>query len=353
MDWCVEVEGLHKSYETLSPGERVYFKNDNAPTHFISVIYWSLLRKRVLIEVLRDITLRVRKGELFGILGPNGSGKTTLLRILAGLTPPTKGKIRVFGEETDWRQLYKFTNYIPGALVGGGWMLHTLSAYENLKIRARLFNVPEERIKEVMNLLGITKFGDKPVGTYSSGMLARLEVAAAFLKDAPIILLDEPTAGFSPEVEREFHEHLKNIAKNEGKTIIYATHMLHFAETFFDRIAILKRGEIVDIGRPQELKERLGTSSTIEIVIIPKNPTAIVALRDKSKLRLDRPFVVERMGEHRYKLRVSCRETEETLMKLISTVIERGFLIRHIVIREPTLEDYYLSLIEGWKLEIN
>ncbi|MCD6369264.1 MAG: ABC transporter ATP-binding protein [Thermoproteales archaeon] len=346
MSWCVEIEGLYKIYETFSPGKRIYFKDDNAPTHFISVIYWSLLGKRVFKEVLRDITLRVRVGEIFGILGPNGSGKTTLLRVLAGLTPPTKGKIRVFGKEVDWHQLYKFMNYIPGALAGGGWMLHTLSAYENLKIRARLLNVPEERVKEVMDFLGITEFGDKPVGTYSSGMLARLEVAAALLKDAPIILLDEPTAGFSPEIEREFHEHLKKFAKNEGKTIIYATHMLHFAETFFDRIAILKQGEIMDIGRPQELKEKLGTSSTIEIIIIPKKSTAIAALKDKFKSRLDKLFAIEHVSEHKYRLRVSCRETEETLMKLIPTVIESGFLIRHIIIREPTLEDYYLSLVE-------
>jgi ABC-2 type transport system ATP-binding protein len=209
---AVELENVTKVFVARAR-KGMRFDMADYPSSFVTALLYRLYGRTLQHAALKGVSLKVERGEFFGLLGPNGSGKTTLLRIVAGLTPPTSGSVRIFGRDVRGLRVHEYVTYVPGALAGGAWVSMALSAYENLVARARLLGVPERRVREVLDLMGLSEHAYKPVDTFSSGMVARLEVAAALLKDAPIVLLDEPTAGFSPEVELAFHEHLREAAR--------------------------------------------------------------------------------------------------------------------------------------------
>ena len=343
---AVELENVTKVFATRAR-RGMHFGMADYPSSLVSAVLYLFYGHVLEHAALKGVSLRVEEGEFFGLLGPNGSGKTTLLRIVAGLTPPTSGSVRIFGRDLRELRVHEHVTYVPGALAGGAWVSMAFSAYENLMMRARLLGVPERRVKEVLDLMGLGEHAHKPVGTFSSGMLARLEVAAALLKDAPIVLLDEPTAGFSPEVERAFHEHLRDAARAERKTLVYATHHLHFAERFFDRVAVMKEGRVVAVGSPSELKARLGSSSTVSAKILPRGPVEGLTERLRAELEGVEGFAVRQLDEHFWEVRVVCRDVEEAITRLVPALTRANALVRRIDIREPTLEDLYLSLVYG------
>jgi ABC-2 type transport system ATP-binding protein len=343
---AVELENVTKVFVARAR-KGMRFDMADYPSSFVTALLYRLYGRALQHAALKGVSLKVERGEFFGLLGPNGSGKTTLLRIVAGLTPPTSGSVRIFGRDVRGLRVHEYVTYVPGALAGGAWVSMALSAYENLVARARLLGVPERRVREVLDLMGLSEHAHKPVGTFSSGMVARLEVAAALLKDAPIVLLDEPTAGFSPEVELAFHEHLREAARAEGKTLIYATHYLHFAERFFDRVAVMKEGKVVAVGSPSELKAKLGSSSTVSAKVLPRGPVEGLAERLRAELEGVEGVAVRQLDEHFWEVRVVCRDAEEAITRLVPALVRANTLVRRIDVREPTLEDLYLSLIYG------
>jgi ABC-2 type transport system ATP-binding protein len=214
-------------------------------------------RKPGLVEALRGVDLQVREGEIFGLLGPNGAGKTTLLKILSCLVLPDKGKAVVGGHET--RREYLVKKQIGLVHSDERSFYWRLSARENLRFFARLYDVPGEgingRIEELLLRVDLLESADRPFADYSSGMKQRVAIARALLHDPPILLMDEPTRSLDPVSSLSLREFiLDELSQRDGKTILLATHNLREAEAISDRIAILVKGKVRQVGTVPEIR---------------------------------------------------------------------------------------------------
>ena len=210
------------------------------------------------ITALYNVNLRVEKGELFGLLGPNGAGKTTLIKTLCTLILPTSGEVFVNGLEVskNGKSIRKTIGYVIGDERSFYWRL---SGKQNLRFFATLNNIPKgaaaERIESLLNFMELTGDGDRLFKDYSTGMRQKLAIARGLLTDPEIIFLDEPTNGLDPVTAQNLKSLLKDrLVKEEGKTVICATHNLQDVEELCDRIAIIHKGVIRFSGTVEEVK---------------------------------------------------------------------------------------------------
>ena len=214
------------------------------------------------IEVLQGITLEVFTGEVVGLLGPNGAGKTTLLEILATLLLPTSGQAWVCGHEVvrEAAQVRQVVGYCPAASQS---FYPRLSGVGNLEFFALLNDCTpgeaKEKIREVLDLVGMDGARHAPFQRYSEGMKQRLSLARALLSEPSVLLLDEPTKSLDPLLQGEVRGFLRRtLVEKLGKTVLLVTHSLAEAEEVCDRLAIMHQGRIVSMGTPAEVKEALG-----------------------------------------------------------------------------------------------
>lgn len=213
------------------------------PNYLIDI--QGLIKAYDLFPVLRQLTLQIRRGEFVALLGPNGSGKSTLLRMLCGLSRPTAGLIRIGGWELP-REVAAVRAQI-GLVSHKSLLYDNLSAHENLRFFAQLYNLPnaqiETRIRTLMTQVGLHKRTHDLVRTFSRGMLQRLSIARALLHNPDILLLDEPYTGLDQDASAVL-DSLLQAAHAEGRTILMTTHDLNRAATLPTRIVILSRGMI-------------------------------------------------------------------------------------------------------------
>jgi ABC-2 type transport system ATP-binding protein len=203
--------------------------------------------------VVDRLDLDIDAGEVFGLLGPNGAGKTTTILMLLGLVEPSKGKIEVLGLDPRWHPLEVKRNvgYLPDA-VG---FYDPMTGRENLRFTARLNGLEdfEDLISSLLELVGLAEAANQPAGEYSRGMKQRLGVADALVKGPSVLILDEPTTAIDPEGVVEMLALIQRLAKEEGVTVLLASHLLHQVQTVCDRVAIFVRGKVVAQGTPHEL----------------------------------------------------------------------------------------------------
>ena len=214
------------------------------------------------IEVLRNISLEVRPGEVLGLLGPNGAGKTTLLEILSTLLLPTSGRAWVCGYEVvnQAAQVRKVVGYCPSASQS---FYPRLTGVGNLEFFAVLNDFrpreAKEKIGMVLDLVGMDGASNAPFQWYSEGMKQRLSLARALLTDPPVLLLDEPTKSLDPLLQGEVRRFLRTtLVEKLGKTVLLVTHSLAEAEEVCDRLAIIYRGKSLSVGTPEEVREAFG-----------------------------------------------------------------------------------------------
>ncbi|MFU7587674.1 ABC transporter ATP-binding protein [Priestia sp. RMT2NF4] len=193
--------------------------------------------------ILHDVSLSVERGEIFGLLGPNGSGKTTLIRTVVGLIKETKGTITVNG----FPLKEQFTSAMKsiGAIIENPEFYDYLTGYQNLKHFANMHEgITVERLDEVIALVKLENSIHAKVKTYSLGMRQRLGVAQAILHKPALLLLDEPTNGLDPAGMREFRTYLQTLCRQEGISILIASHLLKEVEALCDRVGIIQNGEL-------------------------------------------------------------------------------------------------------------
>jgi len=217
------------------------------------------------------MTISVEAGETFGLLGPNGAGKTTAIKMLITLLPPTSGEASIAGYSIRRRAsaVRRVIGYVPQMLSTEG----TLTGYENLLIFARLYDIPRRerkpRIRNALKFMGLEEEADKLVRTYSGGMVRRLEIAQSILHRPPVLFLDEPTVGLDPLARKAVWEHVEQLRNEYGTTILMTTHLMEEADSMCDRVAIMHRGKVVAMGRPDDLKASIGREgATLEDVFI-------------------------------------------------------------------------------------
>ncbi len=219
------------------------------------------------VEAVRGISFAVPQGEAFGLLGPNGAGKTTTIRVLTTLLRPTEGRAAVAGHDVvrDGLAVRQAIGYVPQAISIDG----ALTAHENLEFYGRVTGVPRrerrERIEHAVEAMSLGTFLDRLGRTLSGGMLRRLEIATALLKQPEVLFLDEPTLGLDPTARRVVWDRLEVLREEAGTTIFVTTHQMEEAERQCERLAILDLGEIAALGSPAELKEQYAVPSLEDV----------------------------------------------------------------------------------------
>ncbi len=211
---------------------------------------------------LQGLTIDVRQGEIFGLVGPNGSGKTTTLKLLLGLIKPTSGQVSVFGRGPDDVAVKKRIGFLPD----GPYFYDYLNSYEVLDFYGRLFAYSAEerarRSEQMLDLVALNKADRKrPIRTYSKGMMQRVGLAQALLNDPELLFLDEPTTGLDPIGARQMKDTILNV-RAMGKTVLLCSHLLADVQAVCDRVAIISEGQLMKFGTVPEL---VGPSQRFEV----------------------------------------------------------------------------------------
>ena len=208
-------------------------------------------------EALSGVSFSVRRGEAVGLVGPNGAGKTTLLEILASLLLPTSGEVRVCGHDAarEPARVKALTAYCASVARS---FYPRLTGVENLEFFAILNDLPprtaRDRIREVLSLVGLERNGQATFQCYSDGMKQRLALARAMLRDAPVLLLDEPTKALDPQKQSQMWKFIRRTLVEElGRTVLLVTHSLAEARATCDRAVLLREGTVARVGAPDEI----------------------------------------------------------------------------------------------------
>ena len=215
------------------------------------------------VVAVKDLSLRIEPGEVYGLLGPNGSGKSTTLKIILGLVSPTGGRTEIFGRDSRLVESREAVGFLPE----NPYFYKFLTGAETLRFFGRLCGMTgatlKTRVNEMLDIVGLNKARDRRLGTYSKGMLQRIGLAQALIHDPRLVVLDEPTAGVDPAGSREIRDLIMDL-KRRGITVLLSSHLLAQAQEICDRIGILADGVLVREGRLQDL---IAIENQTELVI--------------------------------------------------------------------------------------
>jgi ABC-type multidrug transport system ATPase subunit len=207
-------------------------------------------------KVLDNVSLNIPKGSIYGFLGPNGAGKSTTMRLLTGILPEQENSIRIFGNPLHGQLPQVFENI--GSLVESPALYLHLSGTDNLKYIAKLRNLPESKITEVLSLVDLTRDAKRKARQYSLGMKQRLAIAMALLSEPELLLLDEPVNGLDPNGMRDIRQLLVKLNKEKGITIFVSSHLLAEIERMCTHVGIISNGTLKFEGTIEELAHQSG-----------------------------------------------------------------------------------------------
>jgi ABC-2 type transport system ATP-binding protein len=282
------------------------------------------------VQAVRGVNFEVATGEVFGFLGPNGAGKTTTINMLCTLAKPSAGSARVAGHDVV-RERDEVRRNI-GLVFQDPTLDGYLTAQQNLKLHAELYgvqsNLVAQRMREVMEMVGLWERKDSPVATFSGGMRRRLEIARGLMHSPRVLFLDEPTIGLDPQTRRSIWTYIGELKQREEITIFMTTHYMDEAE-WCDRIAIMDHGQIVALDAPETLKAQVGRDRVT--IHTDNDEVAIAALREK--------FEIEAViAEGAVTFGVAAGE--EFVPRLFAGL---GVSIRAVSVSRPTLDDVFMS----------
>ncbi|MCS7105451.1 MAG: ABC transporter ATP-binding protein [Thermofilaceae archaeon] len=306
-------------------------------------------KKRV-VEALKGVSFEVRRGEVFGLLGPNGAGKTTTIKILSTLLLPDAGDAWVNGYHVV-KEASKVREAIGVSLYSDRGFYWKLSGRENLLYFARLYHLDEktakERIKYLFELLDLKADADRLVEEYSTGMKSKLNIARALLHDPPILFLDEPTIGLDPNSARKVRETVLEL-KKEGKTILLTTHNMFEADMLCDRVAVISKGRIVDVGTPSELKSKVAEHKVVEVTLLGFDDKVTGKLSGVQGVigvaaRVRDPVA----GVAEVKV---VYDGDSSIRDILTLLLNESLKVLSVKNLEPTLEDVFVTLT-GERLE--
>ncbi len=283
--------------------------------------------------ILKNVSLQIKQGEICGLIGSNGAGKSTLIKTILGLIFPKKGTINIFGYPAGSIETHQLLGYLPEH----PHFYLFLTSRGLLDFYANLYNIPRhlrrQRIEQTLERVGLANVpGSRTLQEYSKGMLQRIGIAQAILHDPKLLLLDEPMSGLDPMGRYEMAKLIQSLG-NEGKTILFSSHILHDIETLCDRVAIISHGELL---KNLELKSILTSSITgIEVII-----------DNVSHVEMDLVKIAttwETQGE-RLLIRVP---DVASLTKVLTQAQKKNLDIIGINILRDSLEKYFISQMEA------
>lgn len=283
-------------------------------------------------RAVRDLSLQVRKGRIYGFLGPNGAGKSTTIRMILGLMKPTSGEINIFGKDLRKNKMEILRK--TGAIVESPSYYGNLTAYENLQVTAKLLDLDDKSIDEALGIVKLTKFKDRQAKKFSLGMKQRLGIAQALISKPELLILDEPTNGLDPSGIHEIRELIKSLPKISNITVIISSHILSEIELMADDIGIINKGELLFQGTLEELHSR----SKGEICIGSQN------LEE----------TIKTLNNYGYRTKVEnnnifIKPKEIGADELLKQLILKGNKIFKFVEVEKSLEQIFMDVTEGGK----
>ena len=293
---------------------------------------------------VKDLSLQVRKGEIFGFLGPNGAGKTTSIRMMCGLLKPDSGMVLLNGQALREGDSQSKVGICPQHNV----LWNKLTCFEQLVFLARMYDVPGDKARkhadELISRIGLEDKRNKVASTLSGGMKRRMNVIMALVHDPEIIVFDEPEAGLDPQSRVLVREFIRETA--EQKTVIFTTHNMDEADRISDRVAIIDHGSLLRLDTPSNLKKSIGEGDILELKLSGKadkayrNPADVLDAQLREQIS---EVGLEIMGED-YSLQLKAKDMVSRIPKIYSMFDRAGLSISQMQMRENTLEDVFIHL---------
>ncbi|GMR09956.1 MAG: ABC transporter ATP-binding protein [Anaerolineae bacterium] len=300
---------------------------------------WRLTKRYGEFLAVNDLDLKVRRGEVYGLLGPNGSGKTTTILMLLGLTEPTTGSVQVLGYDPMRQplQVKSRVGYLPDE-VG---FYDRLTGRENLIYTSKLLGLGRseftKRIDRALEQMGLAEAADNRVGTYSRGMRQRLGVAELLIKRPQVVIMDEPTLGLDPEAAHGFLGTIKEL-REQGITVLLSSHLLHQVQEVCDRVGLFRHGRMLLEGTVRELAEQvLGGGYRIELQV--DGPDGDL---QRQLQRLPGVTALEMDGADRLVLKT----TDDLRPQVAQAVVRSGGRLFSLDLDRPSLDEVYAKYFE-------
>ena len=328
---AIQTIGLTKTFKSKVPSSEAGF----------------FRRKTVSVNAVDNLTLEIKKGELFGLLGPNGAGKTTLVKMLCTLLPPDSGTALINGYDIVKEPMKVKRSLGTLFSVGERGFFWRLNGYRNLEFFASIYNVPRqrrhERILEVLKLVGLENSAYELYQKYSGGMKRKLALARTLLPDPPVIMLDEPTTGLDAISSRNVRDFVKRTVQETSKTVLYTTHYIEEAAQICTKIGILKQGKIIALDTPDALRARIKSEESIFLVVEGITQAQIDAMGSLQGVigiteRTDQELMPNQ--------RALCVELQsvDQLPSLFEFLFEQKIKLVNFKREEPSLEDAFIEL---------
>ena len=279
-------------------------------------------------QILKNVSLELKQGDILGFIGPNGAGKTTTIKLILGLQSIDSGSVTIKG--------YNIQKEFEKAIVNVGTIVENpdlymyMTGYQNLKLIKNMYkNVDDKRIDEVVKLVGLEQRINDKVSKYSLGMRQRLGIAQAILHRPEVLILDEPTNGLDPEGIKELRDLLKELAQKENMGILISSHNLAELESFCNKITIIKNGEIVETSEINKVK-KVEESYIIEVNNLD-SIEEIIGIK------------IEKMNENKFRIHVGREQIPEIVKKLVKAKKEIYLVVEETL----SLEDAFLKKTGG------
>lgn len=278
------------------------------------------------------VSLHIKKGDVYGLIGRNGAGKTTILKMICGLSSPTSGTVSFLGKTGE--QLSDEMHKI-GSLIETPGLFPKMSAYQNIKMKCILYGKDnDDYIKSLLKQVGLENVGSKPVQSFSLGMKQRLGIALALVGDPEFIVLDEPINGLDPQGIAEMREIIRRLSKECGMTLIVSSHILEELEKVADSFGIINNGKLIDEFTSAELEERCSRYIMLKVGNVDES-LKVLADNGVDKCEVTEEGIIKITGE--------VGDTS----KLIASLVGAGVSVYELASIQGTLEQYYLNSTGG------
>ncbi|MFN8371470.1 MAG: ABC transporter ATP-binding protein [Anaerolineae bacterium] len=280
------------------------------------------------VQAVKNVTLDIAAGQVFGFLGPNGAGKTTTIRMMLSLLRPTQGRVLLYGKDVQ-REFAVLRR--AGAIVEGAAFYPYLSGRANLEVLALTQGkLDPQRINALLEQVGLAERAHQRFAGYSLGMKQRLGLAGALLQDPDILILDEPTNGLDPSGIQEMRTFIRELADKQGKTVVLSSHLLNEVEQICDRVAIINKGEIVREG-------------TVKGLLAGKGKLRIEA----APMEKDINVLSERFQVTPNSHSITLEAEHDDVPRIVRQLVAADVQVYEVASQKQSLEEYFLAVTQG------
>jgi ABC-2 type transport system ATP-binding protein len=285
-------------------------------------------------QILKNVSLAVQQGDIFGYLGPNGAGKTTTIRIILGLMKADTGKVSVLNQDVSQDRVREKIGFVLEA----DGLYDNMNGFDNLSYYGQLYEVPnlKESIGNAIKTVGLADRSNEKVSAYSKGMRQRLALARALVSDPDVMVLDEPTSGVDPSGQIEIREIMLNMVRQQRKTILLSSHNLDEVQRICNRIALIHQGEIRLYGELEKLQHQMSKGEVIIETLEPLDPAILAELTAL-------PGMLIRSQKERT---LTFSTGGNDVSTVVTFLAAKGVKIEQVKKQEATLEEMYTTILK-------